>query len=50
MRYTEMTNNELIREIMRITDLLRTNHNSHTYHQNKKYLEKLREERKKRGL
>lgn len=37
------TDNEwtLKAEIERVKTLLRTNHNSHTYHQNKKYLERL---------
>lgn len=32
---------EIRKEIEKVKTLLRTNHNSHTYHQNKKYLERL---------
>lgn len=49
MTYKEMNDNELIREIIRVKDLLYGKYNSHTYHQNKKYLEKLYIERKRRG-
>ena len=36
-----MTEIELKAEIRRVNALLRENHNPHTYHQNKKYLERL---------
>ena len=36
-----MNKDELKAEIKRVNALLRENHNPHTYHQNKKYLERL---------
>lgn len=48
MKYTEMSNKELIKEMIRVKELMLTNHKPHTYHQNKKYLEKLEKEYKKR--
>ena len=39
--YKEMTILELIDEIARVKELLVLNHKRHTFHQNRKYLEKL---------
>jgi len=51
MTYKEMDNNQLVREILRVRDLIyNSKYNSHTYHQNKKYLEKLEKEKRKRFL
>lgn len=36
-----MNKDELKAEIRRVNTLLRENHNPHTYHQNKRYLERL---------
>lgn len=44
-----MTYEELKAEIRRVNEILRTNSNPHTYHQNKKYLEKLEKEYRKRN-
>lgn len=49
MTYKQMTDFELSCELLRVRTLLRTDHSSHTYHQNKKYLEKLEREHKKRN-
>ena len=44
MKYTEMTNEQLAVEIVRVRNLIFSKCNSHTYHQNKKYLAKLEKE------
>lgn len=41
MTYKEMNKVQLAQEILRVRNLLYGKYNSHTYHQNKKYLEKL---------
>ena len=48
MTYKEMTTPQLIDEIARVKELIVINKKPHTYHQNKKYLEKLEKEYKKR--
>lgn len=49
MKYKQMNDYELSCELLRVRTLLRTNPNPHTYHQNKKYLEKLEKEYRKRN-
>ena len=49
MTYKEMTTPQLINEIARVKELLVLNHKPHTYHQNRKYLQKLEGEYKKRN-
>lgn len=46
--YKEMTSIELVEEIIRVRDLLVKNKKPHTYHQNRKYLEKLEIEYQRR--
>ena len=41
MTYKEMNKVQLAQEILRVRNLLYGKYNSHAYHQNKKYLEKL---------
>lgn len=48
MKYTQMSNNELYHEIIRVRSIVLNPPNSHAYHQNKKYLEKLERERRNR--
>lgn len=50
MTYKQMTDFELSCEILRVRSLIFNNSNSHTYHQNKKYLEKLEKEHKRRKV
>jgi hypothetical protein len=44
MTYKEMNKVQLAQEILRVRNLLYGKYNSHTYHQNKKYLNKLENE------
>ena len=46
--YKEMSSIELVEEIIRVRDLLVKNKKPHTYHQNRKYLEKLEIEYQRR--
>ena len=48
-KYQTMTTPQLINEIARIKELLVLNKKRHTFHQNKKYLEKLEKEYRKRN-
>lgn len=48
MKYKDMDNTQLAQEIVRVRNLLYSNYNSHAYHQNKKYLSKLKSEWNKR--
>ena len=41
MTYKEMNKEQLAQEILRVRNLLYGKYNSHTYQQNKKYLDKL---------
>lgn len=49
MKYKEMTTPQLIDEIARVKELLVLNKKPHTYHQNRKYLQKLEREYKERN-
>ena len=49
MTYKEMTTPQLINEIARVKELLVLNKKRHTFHQNRKYLEKLEGEYKRRN-
>lgn len=49
MTYKEMTTPQLINEIARVKELMVLNKKPHTYHQNRKYLQKLEGEYKKRN-
>ena len=49
MTYKMMTTPQLINEIARVKELLVLNKKPHTYHQNRKYLEKLEKEYKNRN-
>ena len=48
-KYQTMTTPQLINEIARVKELLVLNKKPHTYHQNRKYLEKLEKEYKNRN-
>lgn len=48
MKYTKLSDNELVEEIKRVNEVIRNAHDPFTYKQNKKYLEKLERERKRR--
>lgn len=48
MNYKDMSRSELASEMLRVKTLMTTKHDSHTYHQNKKYLVKLEKEWKRR--
>ena len=48
-KYQIMTTPQLINEIARVKELMVLNKKPHTYHQNKKYLEKLEKEHRKRN-
>ena len=49
MKYTEMNDNELGIEIIRVRNLVLRPNKPHTYHQNRKYLDKLESEWNKRN-
>ena len=49
MTYKEMTTPQLINEIARVKELLVLNKKRHTFHQNRKYLDKLEGEYKRRN-
>ena len=49
MTYKKMTTTQPINEIARVKELMVLNKKPHTYHQNRKYLQKLEGEYKKRN-